>query len=122
MHLETLRSGRDGIPLLLGEEGGLLLLKPHFLFFQLPVLLLDSLLLQELDLGIDFGNGIGDGRVKRRHDLRWDRRCTGRRRYRVHLILDPQIRPRGGARRLGATHMRVYGFMCRLGMHHGSTS
>lgn len=46
LYLKALWSGRDHAALLLGKKGGLLLL-------QLPLLLLQFLLLQELDLRID---------------------------------------------------------------------
>lgn len=46
LYLKALRSGRDHAALLLGKKGGLLLL-------QLPLLLLQFLLLQELDLCVN---------------------------------------------------------------------
>lgn len=51
LNLQALWSGRDHAALLLGKKGGLLLL-------QMPLLLLQFLLLQKLDLCINFRDGV----------------------------------------------------------------
>lgn len=72
LYFQTLWCWRNHIALLLGEEGRLLFFKSPLLLLELPVLLLDSLLLQELNLRIDFGNSIVDCGVMRRKYLRGD--------------------------------------------------
>lgn len=57
LNVDTLGSGWHHAIVLLSEEGDLLLL----LLLYLPLLLLQLLLLEELNLGIDVGDGIGGG-------------------------------------------------------------
>lgn len=95
LDLQALRSGRDHAALLLGKKGGLLLL-------QLPLLLLQFLLLQELDLCIDVRDGVhGCGRG---HHVRGYRGVRRGSRHGMHLIVHGC---RQENRSIGPTHRCV---------------
>lgn len=79
LQLQRLRSGRYYAIRLLIEKGNLLL-------FHLPLLLLHFLLLQELNLCIDLGDGFVRGRW--RHHSRWDAGvCGGSGHSWLHLVV-----------------------------------
>lgn len=96
LYLQALGSGRDHAPLLLRKECNLLLL-------YLPLLLLDLLLLQELDLRIDIGNGIARAVLRRHHVRRYGWVHGGSRQGR-HLGVH---RCRHEDRSIGAGHGRI---------------
>lgn len=105
LYLQALRGRRHHSSLLLRKEGDLLLL-------YLPLLLLYLLLLQELYLGIDFGDGLSGG-GRRHHGRRYGRMrgasCDG-----GDLTLHGS-RQEGGS--IGSTHWSVEGIAMRS-VHH----
>lgn len=106
LYLQALRGGRDHATLLLREEGGLLLL-------YLPVLFLQLLLLQELNLGVECGDGVA--LVLRGHHGGRYRRVSRRRGHGRHLGVH------GGRHEDGAvrpTHGRVER-LAMWNLHHG---
>lgn len=107
LDLQALRSGRDHATVLLGKKCGLLLL-------QLPLLLMQFLLLQELYLRVDVRDGVH--RRGRGHHVRGYRGVRRRSRYGMHLVVHGC---RQENRSIGSTH-RCVDCLTVCDLHHAA--